>query len=149
MYQKEVGHAAVDAGADLIIGHHPHILKAVEVYKGKVIFYSIGNFIVPSSKDRKSFGLDLYHVKPDPEYPHYRYPVDARKTIIAKCVIAGKTIESVSYFPALINKEVQPEVLLQHDNRFDEVLRYIDAVSKAEGIETKFSVDGDEVIVCT
>jgi poly-gamma-glutamate synthesis protein (capsule biosynthesis protein) len=149
MYQKEVGHAAIDAGADLIIGHHPHILKAVEVYKGKVIFYSIGNFIVPSSKDRKSHGLDLYKVKADPEYPHYRYPVDARKTVIAKCVIAGRKIERVSYFPALINKEVQPEVLRRHDKRFDEVMNYIDAVSRHEDIETQFSVDGDEVVVCT
>ena len=149
MYQKEVGHAAIDAGADLIFGHHPHILKAVEVYKVKVIFYSIGNFIVPSSKERKSYGLDLYNVQVDPEYPHYRYPVDARKTIIAKCVISDKKIERVSYFPALINKAVQPEVLRRHDKRFEDVLRYIDEVSKQQGIETRFSVERDEVIVCT
>src|SRR3990172_334617 len=39
MYQQEVGYAAIDAGADLIIGSHPHILKGIEFYKGKVIFY--------------------------------------------------------------------------------------------------------------
>jgi poly-gamma-glutamate capsule biosynthesis protein CapA/YwtB (metallophosphatase superfamily) len=149
MYQQSVGHSAIDAGADLIIGHHPHILKAVEVYEGKVIFHSIGNFIVPSSKDRKSYGLDLYKVKADPEYPHYRYPVDARKTIIAKCVIAGKKIEKVSYFPALINQAVQPEVLRRDDKRFDEVSRYIQDISEDQGIKTRFSVEGDEVIVCT
>jgi poly-gamma-glutamate synthesis protein (capsule biosynthesis protein) len=44
MYQKEVGHAAIDAGADLILGHHAHILKGIEVYKGKVIAYSLCNF---------------------------------------------------------------------------------------------------------
>ena len=41
-YQYEVGHAAIDAGADLIIGHHAHILKGIEVYKGKVIFFGMG-----------------------------------------------------------------------------------------------------------
>ena len=55
MYQKEVGHAAIDAGVDIILGHHAHILKAVEVYKGKVIFYSIGNFVVPPLFDRSGF----------------------------------------------------------------------------------------------
>ncbi len=45
-YQPLVAHAAIDAGADLIIGHHPHVPKAVEIYKGKVCFYSI------SYKDR-------------------------------------------------------------------------------------------------
>jgi poly-gamma-glutamate synthesis protein (capsule biosynthesis protein) len=44
MYQKEVAYAAIDAGADLIVGHHPHMLKGIEVYKGKAIFYSMGNF---------------------------------------------------------------------------------------------------------
>lgn len=43
-YQREVVHAAIDAGADLILGHHPHILKGIEVYGGRAIFYSLGNF---------------------------------------------------------------------------------------------------------
>lgn len=43
--QKELAHFAVDSGADLIIGHHPHVVQPVEEYKGKYIFYSLGNFI--------------------------------------------------------------------------------------------------------
>ncbi len=42
--QEILGHAAIDAGADLIVGHHNHIRQAVEVYKGKPIIYGIGNF---------------------------------------------------------------------------------------------------------
>lgn len=44
-YQIEVGHALIDAGADVIVGHHPHSLQEVEVYRGKLIFYSLGNFV--------------------------------------------------------------------------------------------------------
>ncbi|ELK46405.1 UNVERIFIED_CONTAM: CapA family protein [Halobacillus marinus] len=43
--QEEMAHAIVDAGADVIIGHHPHVLSPVEVYDDSVIFYSLGNFI--------------------------------------------------------------------------------------------------------
>jgi len=43
--QKELAHMAVDCGADLVIGHHPHVLQGVETYKGKLIFFSLGNFI--------------------------------------------------------------------------------------------------------
>jgi len=43
-YQVELGHAAVDAGADLVIGHHPHELQGLELYRGKLICYSLGNF---------------------------------------------------------------------------------------------------------
>jgi poly-gamma-glutamate synthesis protein (capsule biosynthesis protein) len=43
-YQIASAHAAIDAGADLIIGHHPHVLQGIESYRGKTILYSIGNF---------------------------------------------------------------------------------------------------------
>ena len=43
-YQVTVAHACIDAGADMILGHHAHIPKAIEVYKGKAIFYSLSNF---------------------------------------------------------------------------------------------------------
>ncbi len=43
-YQPLLAHSAIDAGADVVIGHHPHILQAVEQYKRGVIFYSLGNF---------------------------------------------------------------------------------------------------------
>ena len=39
-----VAHAAVDAGADLVLGHGPHVLRALEVYRGRLIAYSLGNF---------------------------------------------------------------------------------------------------------
>ncbi len=41
----EFAHACVDAGADMVIGHGPHLLRGIEIYKGKPIFYSVGNFI--------------------------------------------------------------------------------------------------------
>lgn len=42
--QVELAHAAIDAGADLVLGHHPHVLQGIEQYKGKNIVYSLGNF---------------------------------------------------------------------------------------------------------
>ena len=42
-----LAHAIIDAGADMIIGHHPHVMRPLEIYRGKPIFYSIGNFIFP------------------------------------------------------------------------------------------------------
>jgi len=43
--QVEFARAAADAGADLVVGHHPHVIETEEVYKGKHIFYSLGNFV--------------------------------------------------------------------------------------------------------
>ncbi len=58
--QKELAHLAVDEGADLVIGHHPHVLQGIEKYKGKYIAYSLGNFCFggnsnPQDKDTMIF----------------------------------------------------------------------------------------------
>lgn len=47
-YQRKAAHSAIDAGADAIIGHHPHILQGIERYKQGIIFYSLGNFTFAS-----------------------------------------------------------------------------------------------------
>ena len=43
-YQVQLAHAAIDAGASAVLGHHPHILQAVERYQNGIILYSLGNF---------------------------------------------------------------------------------------------------------
>lgn len=58
--QKALAHAAIDQGADLVLGHHPHVLQGIEKYQGKYIVYSLGNFCFggnknPSDKDTMIF----------------------------------------------------------------------------------------------
>ncbi len=43
--QRNTAYAAIRAGADVILGHHPHVLQGVEIYQGRPIFYSLGNFV--------------------------------------------------------------------------------------------------------
>lgn len=42
--QMTLGHLAVDYGADLVVGHHPHVLQGIEEYRGRYIVYSLANF---------------------------------------------------------------------------------------------------------
>lgn len=44
-HQQALAHVMIDAGADIVVGHHPHVMEKVEEYNGKPIFYSLGNFI--------------------------------------------------------------------------------------------------------
>lgn len=58
--QKTLAHLAIDEGADLVIGHHPHVLQGIEKYNGKYIAYSLGNFCFggnsnPEDKDTMIF----------------------------------------------------------------------------------------------
>lgn len=49
IYQRNQGRQYIDAGADLVVGSHPHVLQGIEYYQGKPILYSLGNFIFGSS----------------------------------------------------------------------------------------------------
>lgn len=49
--QKDYAHKVVDAGADLVIGHHPHVLQSIEVYKDRLILYSLGNFVFDNKSE--------------------------------------------------------------------------------------------------
>ena len=58
--QKSLGRACIDAGADLVLGHHPHVIGGIEQYNGKYIVYSLGNFCFggngnPTDKDTMIF----------------------------------------------------------------------------------------------
>lgn len=64
-WQKELAHTLIDFGADLIIGHHPHVSQPVEEYNGKLIFYSLGNFVFdqPWSEETKKGQIAVLEIK--------------------------------------------------------------------------------------
>lgn len=72
--QTQLGRLAIDEGADLVVGHHPHVLQGIEKYKGRYIAYSLGNFCFggnsyPSDMDtmifQQTFTVDKNGVKKD------------------------------------------------------------------------------------
>lgn len=68
IFQQDLAHQVINAGADLIIGHHPHVVQEIEEYKGKLIFYSLGNFIFDQyfskeTQESLAVGLEIYPEK--------------------------------------------------------------------------------------
>ncbi len=62
--QQQLAHALVDAGADVVLGSHPHVVQPMEVYNGKPIFYSLGNFVFdqffsPEVRRGLAVGIDV------------------------------------------------------------------------------------------
>ncbi len=151
MYQPETAHAAIDAGADIILGHHPHILKGVEVYKGKPIFYSLNmfGFDIVDFPDQKHMASarKLYKFEPDPEYPLYPFHPDAKMSILVKCLISDKQIQRVSFLPVWIHPSNQPEIVVRGSKQFDEVVAYMEEITKDQELNVKFTVEGDEVVI--
>jgi hypothetical protein len=149
MYCQDIGHAAIDAGADLVLGTHPHILKGIEVYKNGAIFYSTGNFALEikkreASRDRLN---KHYGFVPDPEYPTYPLPTDAQMLIIVKAIIENGKIKRLSYIPCHVNKQAEPEIIRRSDPRGQKIFDYIQDISMSEDLPVHFAWDGDEVLI--
>ena len=148
-YQPLVAKAAFKAGADLIIGHHAHVAKAIEVFDGKVCFYSLGNFIMSDfSAEKPEFfeKMKRYGVTPNvDDYPRCPHGKDSKHTFIVKAVISREGVKKVSFLPVQIDKQLRPEVLNRGDPRFDETVNFMDWAS--EGLNHKFQIEGDEVVL--
>lgn len=147
-YQPVVAKAAFEAGADLILGHHAHVPKAIGVYGGKVCFYSLSNFIMSAPARRAESAAAFtqrYGVALDPGYPHLPYGVDAKRSLIAKAVFSREGAKTVSFLPVLIDKQLRPEILRRKDPRFEDAVNYMAWAS--EGFDHAFTVEGDEVVV--
>jgi poly-gamma-glutamate capsule biosynthesis protein CapA/YwtB (metallophosphatase superfamily) len=147
-YQPVVARAAFEAGADLILGHHAHVPKAIGVHAGKVCFYSLSNFIMsaPAPKpERHALFAQRYGTSLDPDYPHLPYGVDAKRGLIAKARLGQRGVEAVSFLPVLIDRSLRPEVLTAGDARFSDALDYMNRAS--EGYGGPYRAQGDEVCI--
>ena len=153
-YQREVAHAAIDAGADAILGHHPHLMKGIEVYRGKPVFYSLGNFAIeqphafdPAILDSASF---RHLVSLNPHWTleqTYMLPEETRITGIVRLTVADGALAGVRIRPCWVRDDSSPVVLCANDPEFDRVKDYLVEVTGSEGLNARLTVDGDELIV--
>jgi hypothetical protein len=158
MYERPVSKAAIDAGADIVIGHHPHIMHGVELYKGKPIFHGLGNFVTVTralnvdgnshpkrlawaERRRKLFGF-----VPDADSPAYPFHPESKNTMVADCRIAPDGSISAGFLPCRIHATGQPEVLGRGEAG-QAVLDYVVKINKEAGLKARFEWDGDRVLV--
>lgn len=128
-YQAEVAYAAVDAGADVVVGTHPHCLQAVDVYKGKPIFYSLGNFAFeqPGDVAMKGAGsyLRLYGMPADTEVPGHPHPRHCRPSVVVQIEASREGIESLALIPTYLNSECEPVQVVPGQREYDEVTKLL------------------------
>ncbi len=135
-YEQPFCYAAIDAGADIIIGHHHHRLKGVEVYKGKPIFHGLGNYVTvtyamtaghnTTPEMLNYLKLRAAEGRGDGHYETDYYPWDKASlyTMIAKVIIDKNGVVDYGFIPALIDSEAAPHIKTR-ENGGDEVLDFI------------------------
>jgi poly-gamma-glutamate capsule biosynthesis protein CapA/YwtB (metallophosphatase superfamily) len=142
-YCIDIGHTAIDIGADLILGTHAHILKGVEMYKGKAIFYSTGEFALELGAHMR----DHAHIKEMDEVHGTAY-LDKRKySMIVRAVIEDGKIKRVSYLPCYVNEHFEPEIKTRNEHLGQDIYSYVMDISQSEHLNSQFAWDGDEVVI--
>jgi poly-gamma-glutamate capsule biosynthesis protein CapA/YwtB (metallophosphatase superfamily) len=109
----EFAHEAVDAGADMVIGHGPHLLRGLEIYHGKPIFYSVGNFIFQPDLLRRLPADDYETLNADPSWTvgevfrnlfkndTQSFPADRAywESVLPICVFEDRELKEITLHP--------------------------------------------------
>jgi poly-gamma-glutamate synthesis protein (capsule biosynthesis protein) len=162
MYERPVARAAVDAGASVVLAHHAHIMRGIEVYQGRPIYHGLGNFVTVThalsatgndSADRAEWArrrVELYGFAPDPDMPFYPFHPQSRNTAIARCrferVDGAVRLVSAGFVPCWIDDLGRPVPVSRGDGGA-EVAAYVEEITRRAGLPTEFRWEGDEVLV--
>ncbi|MBP7865161.1 MAG: CapA family protein [Acidobacteria bacterium] len=106
--QREWARRVVDAGADLVIGHHPHVLQPIEHYRGALILYSLGNFLFDNRRP------------------------DQRETVIFRCGLRRGGIEGPRLVPVVLGNDHRPRAARGETAR--RILRGVSVLSAEGGV---------------
>lgn len=117
---KEFAHACIDSGADAFVGHGSHVLRGIEIYKGKPIFYSLGNFVFQSTLIRRQpsdlferWGLginnstaDLYEKRETPPSRFFSDP-GYWESAVAECIYEDKKLVQLKLYPITLGYDIK------------------------------------------
>ncbi len=157
-YERELACTAIDCGADIVVGHHAHILRGIELYRGKPVFHGLGNFVAvthaltPSGASAAELDAwsrrrrELFGFAPDPEMPFYPFHPESRNTMVADCRVAADGTIEAGFVPCWIDERGRP-VPVGGTERGEQVAAYVARISAAAGFSTSFTWAGERVLV--
>lgn len=161
-YERPLAQAAIDAGADIVAGHHAHIVRGIELYRGKPIFHGLGNGCVVTralspyqqpgqgSEAARKIRVEwankrktLFGFEPDPAYELAPFHPEAVNAMIGRVRLQDNDIK-VGFTPVFVEAPGRP-VPAKQVGKASQVIAYIERISREAGlpnINTNF--DGDD-----
>jgi len=161
-YEQPLAHAAIDAGADVVVGHHAHIVRGIELYRGKPIFHGLGNGCVVTkalspnqdqtqgseaarkareewAKKRKA----LFGFEPDPAYDLAPFHPDAVNAMIGRVRLLDGKIKA-GFTPIYVEAPGRPVPATQI-NKATQVIAYIEHITQRAGLPPiSIQFDGED-----
>lgn len=152
-YEKDFARSCIDAGCDAFFAHHHHILKGMEVYKGKPVFYGLGNFVCATyamtsgyndtpemmaylkQREREGRGGGRYPVD------FYPWSEDSRMTGIARVVFGRDSMPEMYFIPCFIEKDGR--ITLRSRDNGAEIFDYLRKRISGAGLKAALSWGDD------
>ncbi|MEQ6333738.1 CapA family protein [Sphingobium sp. MK2] len=142
-YERAVSHAAIDAGADVVIGHHAHIVRGIEFYRGKPIFHGLGNGCVvtsalspaqdhPARAEWAARRRTLFGFEPDPAYPLAPFHPEAVNAFLGHVTWDADRTIGVRIIPVDVEPPGRP--MLAAEARAAEIFAYVERITHAAGL---------------
>jgi poly-gamma-glutamate capsule biosynthesis protein CapA/YwtB (metallophosphatase superfamily) len=151
-YEHDVAHAAIEAGADAVIGGHPHIIKGCQVIAGKPVFHCLCNFATDLAMDEahaKSKSWNEIRVLAEEWEPDfeglYNFPTASRLAMVARFEIAGGRLRKAGFLPLHIGRDAVPRFAGQGSAEYEAVLDYLRAVTAEAGLNASYRPGADMV----
>jgi hypothetical protein len=118
-YERPLAQAAIEAGAHVVVGHHAHILRGVEIYRGKPIFHGLGNGCVvtralspaqdhPARAQWARRRREMFGFEPDPAYPLAPFHPEAVNAIIARLTCSAEGRIEFGFVPVYVEAPGRP-----------------------------------------
>lgn len=142
-YERTVAHAAIDAGADVVVGHHAHIARGIEFHRGRPIFHGLGNGVVVThalspAQDHPARGewaerrKRMFGFEPDPAYSLAPFHPEAVNGMIGLFRITADDRVETGFMPIWFAPPGRPEPVTGAKAR--EIARYIDDIGATAGL---------------
>ncbi len=151
-YEHDVARAAIEAGADAVIGGHPHIIKGCQVIHGKPVFHCLCNFATDLAMDEahaKSKSWNEIRVLAEEWEPAfeglYNFPKASRLALVARLEIAGGKLLKAGVMPLYIGRDAVPHFAPQGSEEHQAVVDYLTAVTQEAGLNARYRQGADMV----
>lgn len=142
-YERPLAHAAVDAGCDIVIAHHAHIVRGIELYKGRPIFHGLGNGCVvtralspdqshPARAEWARRRRELFGFEPDPAYFLAPFHPEAVHGMLGRVRLGGDGAMRVGFLPVFVEPPGRP--VLASGEAARRVIEYIRTITVEAGL---------------
>ncbi len=151
-HETRTARFCIDQGADMVVGHHHHILRGMEWYNGKPIFYGLGHFVfdlraeIPSEiyemLGKRGDDPNFYGIAPREGWPLIPLHAESRMTALAWATIADGKVDAIGFLPCRLTPE-GPVVAVNPDSpEGREVVDYVEKCCTTQGLNARIETDG-------